>query len=235
MNKNGKKGVVLFVVEGISDKISLSLPMTGLLCSDRVQFAVMHGDCLNRTDGRTLAILQGCIHDICVKYNYRKSDFTHIIHIIDTDGSFIPDEKVIPSRTSGTEYYSDRIITGEYTETVTRHHRRRAMAQRLSQVKTIMNIPYDVYYMSRNLEHVTQGDDGRVSSNHKVSYAEKFADKYAEDIYGFMEFLYAEKVAAKGDYETSWKHIFSGTNSLKRETNLNFFLEQYYDNLYAEN
>jgi len=233
MSSIKKKGVILFLVEGISDKIALSLPMTCLLNRSYVQFQIMHGDCLNRTDGRTIQIIQSSIRDVMVKYSYRKSDFTRIIHIIDTDGSFIPDRCVYLSKNSGVEYFSDHIETGELHETIARHHRRTAMAEKLAHTEKILGIPYDIYFMSRNLEHVTQNNGGKVSSSHKVTYAEKFADRFADDIFAFTDLLYKAGVAAEGDYLSSWHDIMTGTNSLRRRTNINFLIEQYFDDVYS--
>lgn len=234
MSNVEKKGVVLFLVEGISDKIALSLPFTCLLNKSYVIFRVMQGDCLNRSDGRSLQVVQGAVRDVMVKYNYRKSDFTHIIHIIDTDGSFIPDDRVYPAGKPGVEYFPDHIEAGEWEETILRHHRRKNMAQLLSQTEKVLGIPYDVYFMSRNLEHVTQNDPGKVSSGRKVSYAEKFADRFADDIFAFTDLLYKTGAAAQGDYARSWRDIMTGINSLKRRTNINLFLEQYFDEVYSE-
>ena len=234
MNKYGKKGVVLFIVEGISDKIALGLLLSRLVCSDNTQFAVMHGDCLNRSVERAVAAIVECVKATMQKYSYKRSDFVQIIHIVDTDGSFIPDNKVIGRQKSGVEYFTDKIETGELSETLSRHHRRRAAAEYLSKTDRISRIPYDIYFMSRNLEHVTQGEEGHVASGHKVSFAESFADRFSDDPYGFMELLYKENVAAKGDYDASWREIMQGTNSLKRKSNINFFLESYYNELYSE-
>ncbi|MBQ9950221.1 MAG: hypothetical protein IJO93_05825 [Clostridia bacterium] len=234
MTGYGKKGVVVFIVEGVSDKIALELPMSRLICSDSIRFAVMHGDCLSRSGNGAEKAVSEQIRTLMVKYNYKKSDFVQIVHIVDTDGSFIPDDRVFSREQSGIAYYSDRIETGEYKETVARHHRRRNSALVLAKKKSIMGIPYDIYFMSRNLEHVTQNEGGHVRSSNKVEFAERFADSFADDPYGLMELLCDKSVAAKGDYDSSWNHIMSGTNSLKKCSNLNFFLDSYYNEIYSE-
>lgn len=235
MKKYGQKGVVLFIVEGISDKLALGLLFSRLVCSDTVQFGIMHGDCLSRNTGRVIPAIQDCVKSMMQKYNYKRSDFVRIIHIIDTDGSFIPDNRVFMRSKKGVGYYSDRIEAGEYPETISRHHRRTAAALMLSTTEQIMKIPYSIYFMSRNLEHVTQGEAGQVESGHKVSFAERFADRFEDDPYGFMEMLYKENVAAKGDYQATWREIMQGTNSLKRRSNINLFLESYYNEIYSNN
>ena len=88
--------------------------------------------------------------------------------------------------------------------------------------------------MGQYFRAITQNEGGRVSSNHKVSFAEKFADKYATDIYGFMELLERENIAAKGSYADSWEYILHGTHSLRRLTNLNIFLNTYLSDIYEE-
>lgn len=235
MARYGQKGVVLFIVEGASDKIALGLPMSRIINSDSVQFAIIHGDCLDRNSGKAVSTLQNCIRDIMYKYSYKKSDFIQIVHIVDTDGSFIPDDRVIKKNTSGVSYCQDHIKSGEPQETIARHHRRRFSAEMLVNTDHIMKIPYGIYFMSRNLEHVTQGVSDSMNSGRKVSLAESFADEYYNDPLGFLDLLFSDDIASSGSYKESWKDIMTGTNSLERKCNLNIYLNSYYNALYSDN
>lgn len=226
-----ERKVILFIVEGASDKIALGLPLSKIISTETVQFAIMHGDCLNRGEGKALAAVQECIRSIMQKYNYKRRDFSEIVHIVDTDGAFIPDSSVFERAEPGTRYFDDRIETGEIEGTLKRHSRRKSSAIELFNTKTVLKIPYGIYFMSRNLEHVTYGIASEVSSKRKVAFAEEFADRYADDTYAFTELLFSDEVAAKGSFEASWKSIMTGTNSLKRKSNLNIFLNLYYNSL----
>lgn len=227
-DKFKSKGVVLFIVEGISDKEALGLPMSRLLTSDTVHFAMINGDCINRDPSKAIDAIKNSVRDVSVKYNYLQSDFIEIVHIIDTDGSFIPENRVISdSAIKGTEFLPDRIITSNFEETITRHNRRKLTATLLSETKSIMKIPYGIYFMSRNLEHVTQGIDGHVNSNNKVILANEFADKYGDDTKQFVKLLFSDDIAVPGSYRDTWLYIMDGTNSLKRKCNLCVLLEKY--------
>lgn len=234
MSKTIQKKVILFIVEGVSDKVALGLPMSKLVSSNDVQFAIMHGDCLNRRPENVITAVRNSVRSIMQKYSYRRSDFKQIVHIVDTDGAFIPDKYVISRIERGIEYFNDHIETGEYYETIQRHHRRQESAKILSTTNEIAKIPYGIYFMSRNLEHVTQGICTSVTSKRKVEFAEEFARKYGYDAYNFMDLLFSDEVAAKNNYEDSWIDIMKGNNSLKRKCNLNFFLKDYYFDEYGD-
>ena len=47
------------------------------------------------------------------KYAYKESDILQIVHLIDTDGAFIPDNLVKARTEKGIQYFEDHIETGE--------------------------------------------------------------------------------------------------------------------------
>ena len=97
MTANTKK-IVLFLVEGSTDSTSLGLVMSRLLTSDDVRFYVLGGDMCYRyhiTDENAARSVMRFVSGFLQRYRLKKSDILKIVHIIDTDGAFIPPERVI--------------------------------------------------------------------------------------------------------------------------------------------
>ncbi len=83
----------------------------------------------------------------------------------------------------------------------------------------IWKIPYRVYYMSCNLDHVLHNKRNS-TDDEKETDAFVFAKKYKNDVNGFVSFICDSEFSVKGDYKESWMHIEDGMNSIERYTNL---------------
>ena len=84
-------------------------------------------------------------------------------------------------------------------------------------------MPYDVYFFSSNLEHVLHNKQG-VSADEKRNYAEDFADQFITNPVSFIEFINSREFALTGHYKDTWDFIKKDTNSLKRYTNFNLYI-----------
>ena len=92
-----EKKVIAFIVEGPSDETALGSIMKEYFSNHEVQFVVVHGDITLKdyvTIDKIKVKISDTINEIKKKYRYCGSDFIKIIHIVDTDGVFIPDENV---------------------------------------------------------------------------------------------------------------------------------------------
>ena len=85
-------------------------------------------------------------------------------------------------------------------------------------------VPYGLYYLSRNMEHVLFDDMRNLSDEQKMDYADSFADRYGEDPIGFVAFMSKSAFAVSGSYRETWLFIKEGTNSLHRWSNLHLAL-----------
>ena len=88
---------------------------------------------------------------------------------------------------------------------------------RLSAVSRVWNIPYQVYYMSCNLDHVLH-DKRNSSIEEKKNNSIDFSDKY-DSPQAFEKFFNEEKIKIDGTYEDTWKYVQQGSNSLLRGSN----------------
>ncbi|MEG2428715.1 MAG: hypothetical protein RSB58_09845 [Clostridium sp.] len=90
----------------------------------------------------------------------------------------------------------------------------------VSTVNDHIKMEMDRYYFSRNLEHVLHNDNGDLTDEQKVDWADQFANTYSDDSEGFVKFLSDSDFTVYGDYGETWRFIFDGTNSLHRYCNV---------------
>lgn len=220
----GKKKVVAVVVEGPSDENALGLLMTEFFTSDSIRFVIIHGDITTQTDvteGTIISKIDDFVHEMMEKYQYRDSDIKQIIHIVDTDGTFILVEAVKESETD-LRYELDHIDTNHVKDIVARNKKKAELLFKLYRTGRIHRIPYRVYYNSRNLEHALYGIMEDMSDEEKRDRADDFADEYEGNLEGFIELITSEEISVSGTYQQTWKYIEKGCHSLERHTNMRF-------------
>lgn len=222
MNPAEKK-VLLFLVEGTTDSTSLGLVLSRIVESEDVRFHVLGGDlCYRYRINRQNAArtIMRPVNSFLQRYRLRRKDILKIVHIIDTDGAFIPPTRVFHGGNEHAYYGSDKIVTFSDDSMRARNEHKTNAAMALSELDTVEQIPYALYYFSRNIEHVLHDRTDTLSSAEKRELSERFENEYAEDPEAFVSFICSRAVAVRGSYEQTWDYIFRGTNSLKRGTNL---------------
>ena len=163
-----EKKVILFIVEGPSDEAALGTIMEEYFNNEDIKFLVVHGDITIKNfitkDNAIIKIneqVEKKLEELEKKYNYSKTDYVKIIHLIDTDGTYIPDDKVIQkeimqedNNKSKVLYYEDH-REAENDEGIRKRNAKKAdVLFKLRTTKKINGIQYCVYYNSCNLEHV---------------------------------------------------------------------------------
>ena len=157
-----RKKVMLFIVEGPTDEMSLSTVLNRIFSSSAVKFQVVHGDILTK-NFITPDRIVGVVWEIVKKFMgsiYKKSDICRIVHLTDMDGVFIPDEAVIEDmniRESSPFYTDNQILTPNRSSILDRNHRKQSNIERLLVCSKISGIPYSLYYFSLNLDHALHG------------------------------------------------------------------------------
>lgn len=222
------KKVLLLIVEGITDKTTLGLILTKLLSSENVHFEITNGDLTvenNICVQNAIQTVNNCVKMFLSKNRFKRSDLIKIIHLIDTDGAFIPSDKVCSSTIAGTHYYLDKIETANLEKTLRRIRKKSAVVKKLSSTPQIASTPYCVYYFSRNLEHVLHNRQEDLNKEEKFDLAEKFEDAYVNSPNEFIKFLKSKDFCVDGSYEETWAYIMSEVNSLKRKCNFHLFFE----------
>lgn len=223
-----RKKIILFVVEGITEKIALGLALSSLLTSRDVQFQITDGDLTtkNTVSQSTIKKALGKVVKDFIRPVYEPIDILEVVHLVDIDGAFIDDSAVkqhYPASDCGTLYTENFIYTNNVASICARNAKKRAILNLLvSTSTTFENIPYRVYFFSCNLDHVLHAD-GNLSRADKVVKAEEFRARYAANLDGFIEFIKNPDFAVSGDYLVTWSYIKQNNNSLKRHSNFHVF------------
>lgn len=153
-------------------------------------------------------------------YGFNKTDIIHVIHLIDTDGAFIPSERVSYSNLGCIQYYDDQIDSSFPENTIARNTRKASVLRCLCAAGVINKIPYHVFYFSRNLEQVLHNNNKNLTVDEKTEYADQFSDQFRSNPKGFIEFLHSPDFLVPGEYDDTWRFIMRDTNSLHRHCNL---------------
>lgn len=221
------KQVILFLVEGSTDEDALSPVLKKLFHNTLVRFHVVNGDIstdLSVDSRNAVNTVNNHIKREMTRYGFRRGDLIRIIHLIDTDGAFIPNDHVEAGDVPRIQYEENCILTKQVPQTVARNERKQRVINKLCSTKKVGGTPYQVYYFSRNLEHVLHNDNGSLTDEEKIACADEFADTYTDDPQGFVQFLMESDFTVSGDYSETWEFIFAGTNSLHRHCNIHLML-----------
>lgn len=231
------KKIVLVIVEGPSDETALGIALNQVFDKDSVYVHIMHGDITTRKGVNLQNIVAKIGNDVrayAKSQHYTAKDFKQIIHIVDTDGVYISDDKIIEDQECTKPMYeTDGIHTNDTVGIVARNQQKRNNLFRLRSCGMVWNIPYRVYYMSCNLDHVLH-DKRNSSDDEKENDAYVFAKKYRNDVSGFVKFINNSFFSVKGDFKDSWNHIEKEQNSLERYTNLCVCIEEEIQNAMNE-
>ena len=223
-----EKKVIAFIVEGPSDEAALGPVMKECFSGNEVQFIVVHGDITLRDYASSESILKKIneqIERVKNRYRYVQSDFMKIIHIVDTDGVYIPIANVKEADVQGIQYYEDHIDTKNVNAIMERNKQKGSILYKLRKTGKINSIPYRIYFNSCNLEHVLYGELKEYSDEEKQLLSDDFADRYDGKADEFIEFISAPVIAVSGTYQKTWDYIERDTNSLNRHTNMQLIFE----------
>lgn len=227
-----RKKIVLVLVEGPSDDVSLGMALSQVYDKAVIYVHIMRGDITTRRGVNSQNIVAKIGNDVTAyakSQHYKASDFKQIIHIVDTDGAYIPDDNIMEKEDySDIRYESDGIYTNNKAGIVTRNQLKRDNLYRLRSCGTIWSIPYRVYYMSCNLDHVLY-DKQNSTDKDKENDAYAFAKKYKGKVEEFEEFICKSPFSVNRDYKGSWDYIEKDLNSVNRYTNLCVCIENELD------
>lgn len=218
----------IVIVEGPSDNTALSVYLSRYFAEKNIEFIELHSNILSekyKKPNNIITDLNNILDEFLENNRYIKLTYIdEIIQIVDTDGMFIEDSKVIKDNNA---IYNRYTLDNVYTDNVER-------IRSLNKVKTINidillskndiiirkhKIPYSVYYMSRNLEHVLHNRMDNMSDDDKKKLAFQFANKY-KNVLDFVDFIKNSSFSVNDEYKISWSFIREDTNSLKRFSNL---------------
>ena len=217
-------------MEGPTDEDALAAKFTKLVAEHGIEFDVLHTD-ITAEEGMTAKYIEKKIKEEIGKY-LRKNpflkakDILKIIQIIDTDGAFIAPPLVKQSENGKTEYFDTYISAKNKDRLVRRNISKRGIVYSLYNCNIVAGYPYEIYYFSRNMEHVLHDKAEGLKNEEKEDLAFEIADQYHEEPEKFLQFLYDDAFHVPGTYKETWEFIMKEDHSLKRYCNVAVFFEQ---------
>lgn len=228
------KKILLFIVEGITDKTCLGFVLSQILNSNKVEFALTNGDITSKNgiDANNVASKIGNIVKQFSGKIFKPSDFIEIVHLVDMDGTYIVDSQIVektpeipidPNKPQKPYYSDSQIFVDNIEVIIQRNKQKSAVLNRIISLKSVWKtIPYSIYFFSCNLDHVMHGERNLFEKD-KLVYAEQFENNYGCSPQRFLDFLNTQEIAVQGNYEETWHFIRTECNSLKRHTNFQLF------------
>ena len=227
MKKKAKK-IILFLVEGASDLTSLEF-IDNINTDETIKFQITSGDItskLNITPQNCREEINKILLSFLERSKLRKTDIIKIIHILDVDGVYIPEINIIEDKNIKKFLYTINGIVAPSKENVQkRNESKKQIMEKLLVTSKINSIPYEMYYMSCNLEHVLHDKLEDISEDEKKELANKFADRFYEKEIEFIDFINNKDFKVLGDYKATWDFIKKDLNSVNRYTNFWLFFE----------
>lgn len=232
------KKLILILVEGKSDEESLEYVLSNLVKSEKVKFVICRGDITSDYKTTTRNVnkkIAAKIEEFLDASNglYSITDVDLIVHIMDTDACSIDECNVVESDKN--EYQKTTVNSTNKENILDRNRRKLAILKMVSRLNYLsfdvdnssLCVPYAPYYMSCNLEHVLHDNPNIDTVDEKEYYSMIFSVKYLNKISEFIEFINSTNVGTNLTFSESWNNILKPENALKRETNLNLFVNDY--------
>lgn len=225
------KKVILFIVEGMSDKEALEPILSEMIDDNLVMFEVLRCDATvsneNPYHTKNMKERIKVIVDNYLENNrgIKKKYIEKLIYITDTDGCFIANEYIHFSETDEHFRYED---DGIYTKNIERAKQRNIKKSNnlniLYSASKIYDLKIETYYFSCNLDHVLY-NIRNLSRDEKEKYAINFAEEYEGKEEKIVEFLSHEGIPLAEDYTDSWIKIKESLNSVLRHSNFHIFFK----------
>ena len=225
-----RKKIIFVMVEGPSDGDSLGVLLNRLYKDEAVYIHVMHCD-ITTKNGVNATNIYTKVGDEVKEYaklnKFKDSDFKEIIHIVDTDGAYIPDESIVEDKTHQQAFYTcSQILIDHREKIIRRNEQKRENIDKLCACNFIRkSIPYHVFYMSCNLDHVLYNKLNS-SDAEKEADAYGFSKKYRDDLCGFISYMSTSDFSVTTNYRDSWRFIKQDLHSLERHSNFALCFER---------
>lgn len=219
-----RKKIVFVIVEGPSDDNAIGYFIDKLFDKNRVYVHVMHCDITTERGVNYNNIPVKCcdvVKNFARNNGYKKENFERIIHIVDTDGAYVDSDSIVESSDAKQTFYTtENIVCKNKQNMEERNNQKTSVLNRLITCGSMWgSIPYAVYYMSCNLDHVLY-DKQNSNDDEKEQDAYSFVKKYKDDVAGFLDYICNSDFSVSGAYRETWDFIKKDRHSLNRHTNL---------------
>lgn len=206
-----RKKIVLVIVEGPSDDSALGVILNRLFDKNKVHIEIMYGDITTDMNIDPVDIAKA-LGEVVKRYadsmHFKQLHFQQVIHLIDMDGAYIPDDCVIENPDAEKPVYTlTNIQTAKRDLLLRRNKHKQSKIERICGMQKVWgSIPYRAYYMSSNLDHVLYGKLNS-SDEDKENDAYAFAKRYKDDIDGFLKYISDSDFSRMEGYKESWAFI----------------------------
>lgn len=228
-----RKKVVLVIVEGGCEEVLLNNRLRDKFDQYHIRFHIHHGDILydlSKPDEPIKSVIGNAIKEFMMKSKFRPEDIFCVLHIIDMDGCFIPEEAIVIDETQKelTVYHQDKITVPhdkQKKQIAARNIDRGNNINAMKALDTILSdeITYRMFYFSRNLEHVLF-NDANPEKGAKYPEVEQFAEQLEIPIEEFLQEL-MPPVQGVDPYSESWGLISQSNASLEQYSNVPLLFE----------
>jgi hypothetical protein len=224
-----QKKTIIFIVEGPSDKSALEKIFKKIYKRNKeIDFGFTNGDITSdptvtiaNVENKIYETVQGVIKDKKLK----NSDVIQVVQIFDMDGAYIPDSAIINGSTYAFKYSTTNISCSYPQRAIERNESKRKIINYLLNQAMIKSFPYEMYFMSCNLDHALYNEIN-LDKDLKQEYADKFYEKFLGRENLFPKFLESDVVNGVPDkMGASWRYIKKDLHSLERHTNLHIYFK----------
>ncbi len=230
-------GVLLFLVEGVTDQTTLESPLINLfltLGEERpLFFHPANGDLTAKGGKKGTSTRDGIkkeIETFCQEKKLTIKDIDVIVQLTDLDASFAPKSTYIESKSISRQTYvpEECLVYVEEKESLYFSRKRKAdnllflVEGRTLWIKR-RKIPHLLCYFSINLEHALYGE-ANCRTHEKKEFAFRFEEEFAEDASAFKKLL-EELGKGREDYLASWQESYLLDHAYERGSNLYAGLE----------
>lgn len=226
----GKDKVVLFIVEGYTDKTALKQIFQKIYKNKGIHFAFTHGD-VTSDDNNTIKNIEEVLYSYILGFKkdnkLENGDIWQVIQLFDMDGAYIEDADIISGENTEIRYDEQHIYCKDVGKVIHRNEHKRELMNHLLTLDHIKSIPYRCFFLSSNLDHALYNRQN-LTEEEKQDYADEFVSKFQGHEMKFVEYL--ESIVVKGvpdSYPSSWRYIREGKHSLERHTNLHIYFKEY--------
>jgi len=171
---------VLFIVEGVSDKAALE-KIFGVIYkrNKNIVFKFTDGDISSDTTvtkNNVCDRIYKVVNDYINDKKLNKSDIYQVVQIFDMDGAYIPEIAISVGDENFFVYSTTNISCKETSKVIERNEQKKMIMDYLLGVQDIKGIPYEMYFMSCNLDHALYNEIN-LDKDLKQDYADAFYEK----------------------------------------------------------
>lgn len=224
------KSVILFIFEGVTEKIALENILKKIFSSNHVDVEFIGSDITSDNNISRVDIeneLKNFVRDKIRPLHIDLSDIQQIVHVIDTDGGFVDSLYIkYDDSVDRIAYTNDFILSKNPSLTLKRNKEKTEKVNFLKNREYLkfkseenLSIPYQLYFFSRNREYALQNESRELSRNEKTDMAFDFAIKFQGREKDFITLVNDSIIKVPGTFQQTWSFIQKNNNSLHRYSN----------------